>query len=157
MAITKLIADSITSGAIANTPSFEAIRSGTQSIANQTAVKLQYNSEIFDTDGAYDNSTNYRFTPQVAGKYFCFAQIMMNYGGSDFNDHQVRIHKNGSLVLHTRNRFTPYNAVYAAGIVELNGSSDYIEAFCYQAAGGSINVDGGTDNKTRFGAYRIIE
>ena len=169
MAITKIQSESlnladdfaftgtITGAGGTNTPAFEAIRSGTQSIANQTAVKLQYNSEIFDTDAAYDNVTNFRFTPQVAGKYFCFAQIMMNYGGGDFNDHQVRIHKNGTLALHTRNRFTPYNAVYAAGIVELNGSSDYIEAFCYQSAGGSINVDGGTDNKTRFGAYKIIE
>ena len=144
------------SGAMSSTPAFEAIRSGTQSIANTTAVKVEYDSEIFDTDSAYDNSTNYRFTPQVAGKYFCFAQIMMNYGGSDFNDLQVRIHKNGTLALHTRNRFTAYNAVYAAGILDLNGSTDYIEAFCYQAAGGAINVDGGTDNKTRFGAYRII-
>ena len=30
---------------------------------------IYYNTETFDTDGCYDNSTNYRFTPTTAGKY----------------------------------------------------------------------------------------
>ena len=141
-----------------NTPAFEAVRTGTQSIGNASAIKIQFQTEIFDTDSAYDNSTNYRFTPQVAGKYFCFGQIMMNYGGSDFNDLQVRIHFNGTNTLHTRNRFTYYNSLYTAGILEFNGSTDYIECFIYQNSGGSINLDGAGsgDYKTRFGAYKLI-
>ena len=27
-------------------------------------TKVQFDTEVFDTDNAYDNSTNYRFTPQ---------------------------------------------------------------------------------------------
>ena len=30
------------------------------------------NTEAFDTNSEYDNSSNYRFTPQTAGKYFVY-------------------------------------------------------------------------------------
>ena len=73
MAITKLIADSITSGAIASTPSFKAYGT-TQSIADNSTTVIAYNSETWDTDSDYDNST-YSFTSQVAGKYFVYAII----------------------------------------------------------------------------------
>ena len=63
-----------------NTPAFEAYRSGSaQTITDSTDTKIQFNSEIFDTAGAYDASTNYRFTVPSgqAGKYFVYSQIWM--------------------------------------------------------------------------------
>jgi len=51
-----------------NTPSFAARRNSNQSISNNTETKIACDQEVFDTDSAYDNSTNYRFTPQTAGK-----------------------------------------------------------------------------------------
>tara|TARA_B100000963_G_scaffold354597_1_gene371398 strand:- start:580 stop:1122 length:543 start_codon:yes stop_codon:yes gene_type:complete len=53
------------------TPAFQAYRTSYQSIANNTETKVQNNIELFDTDNAYDNSTNYRFTVPSgkAGKY----------------------------------------------------------------------------------------
>ena len=53
------------------TPAFQAYRTAYQSIANNTETKVQNNVELFDTDDAYDNSTNYRFTVPSgkAGKY----------------------------------------------------------------------------------------
>ena len=46
-----------------NTPAFHAYRSsGSQSIAHDTKTKLEINAEWFDTDGAYDHTTNYRIT-----------------------------------------------------------------------------------------------
>ena len=54
----------------ANTPAFQAYRSSTQTISGSTWTKVQFNTEIYDTDSDYDNSTNYRFTPTVAGKYY---------------------------------------------------------------------------------------
>ena len=170
MAITKIQSESlnladtydftgtVTGAGGVNTPAFEAVRTGTQSVAHATAVKIQFQTEIFDTDGDYDASTNYRFTPQVAGKYFCFGQLMMNYGGGAFDDFQVRIHLNGNNYVHTRQQFTFYRGIYTAGIIDFNGSTDYIECFIYQSSGGSINVDGvgGGDLRTRFGAYKLI-
>ena len=45
-----------------NTPSFCAFLSADQSVSASTNVKIQFNTEVFDTDNAYDNSSNYRFT-----------------------------------------------------------------------------------------------
>ena len=53
----------------ANTPAFSAKMSGTQTISHNTSTKVTFDTEVFDTDSAYDHSTNYRFTPQTAGKY----------------------------------------------------------------------------------------
>ena len=50
-------------------PAFEAFLSSNQTVTDNTTTKIQFNSEVFDTDNCYDNSTNYRFTPTVAGKY----------------------------------------------------------------------------------------
>jgi hypothetical protein len=45
-------------------------------LADTTGTKVQCNTEVFDTDGiCYDNSTNYRFTPLVAGKYFVHSNV----------------------------------------------------------------------------------
>ena len=47
---------------IANTPSFYAALTSNQTISDNTITKIQFNTEVWDTDSAYDNSTNYRFT-----------------------------------------------------------------------------------------------
>jgi hypothetical protein len=41
-----------------------------------SVTKVQIDTEVFDTDRYYDNTTNYRFTPLVAGKYFVYGNIM---------------------------------------------------------------------------------
>ena len=52
-----------------NTPAFAATMSGGMNVAEDTYHKIQFNTEVLDTDGCYDHSTNYRFTPTTAGKY----------------------------------------------------------------------------------------
>ena len=43
-----------------NTPAFLArLSSTTQSIADDTYTKIQFNTEVYDTASAYDNSSNY--------------------------------------------------------------------------------------------------
>ena len=59
----------VNSAQMKNTPAFEAYLSSAQSVSDATSTKAQPNTELFDTDSAYDNSSTYRFTPQVAGKY----------------------------------------------------------------------------------------
>ena len=66
----------VAAGVFTNIPSFGAQQSGSQSISNDANVKLQCDTENWDTDSAYDNSTNYRFTvpSNKAGKYlFAFS------------------------------------------------------------------------------------
>ena len=62
-----------------NSPAFFAYwnANSSQSISNTTNTAASWlTSEMFDTDSAYDNSTNYRFTPQVAGKYLIYAKCI---------------------------------------------------------------------------------
>ena len=53
-----------------NAPAFSAYRLTDQSVTGSTWTKVQLGTEEFDTANAFDSSTNYRFTPQVAGEGF---------------------------------------------------------------------------------------
>ncbi len=64
MAITKIIADSITSGAIANTPAFHAYQNGKVFIANATFQVVSFNTEYFDSNSAY-NTSHGKFTGPI--------------------------------------------------------------------------------------------
>jgi len=146
------------------TPAFEANLSSNQtSVADNTATKVQFNSEVFDTGGCYDNSSNYRFTPTTAGKYFVYAYLVGGAGGgnADNKDMQVAIYKNGSLVksLHnlTNTGYENEIDITIHNTIDMNGSSDYLEIF------GKINsvANSGSNkflgNECTFGAYNIIE
>jgi hypothetical protein len=60
-----------------NTPAFEAYLGSDQTISDNTATKVQCGTKVYDTDSAYDNTTNYRFTVPSgkAGKYFFYGGI----------------------------------------------------------------------------------
>ncbi len=55
-----------------NTPAFQAYLGAKQTVSSGTTTKINLNTEVFDSDSMYDASTNYRFLPTTAGKYFCF-------------------------------------------------------------------------------------
>ena len=154
MAITKIIADSITSGAVANTPAFFAYQSGAQNISNGTLTKISINTEVFDTNSNYDTSA-YRFTPNVAGKYFVFASFRFDTN-SDFEGLELQVKKNGSTkIIEVTDRNEYYTTITSQSVAEMNGSSDYLEMFGYQASGGTL-ATGAAYAAINFGAYRIL-
>ena len=140
-----------------NYPAFEAYLSASQSIPNDINTKAQIDTEAFDTDNMYDNSTNYRFTPNVAGKYFLYGQVYIEGLSSDTM--QIRIYKNGSILTLgaiTTGSVTTSNMINVTTMDTANGSSDYYELYCYQNSGSSKNLNGSASNKRSFfGAYRI--
>ena len=141
-----------------NTPAFMAYRSGSnQSISNSTYTKVQCQTELYDTDNAYDNSTNYRFTPQTAGKYYFFVQARFATA-TDFDGVVIQIRKNGSAYYDMTYRNEYYEGLSLYGIADMNGSSDYLEFFMEQASGSSQDLSGSdaTRHLTKFGAYKII-
>ena len=140
-----------------NTPSFMAFLSASQSISNTTTTKIEIDSEVYDTDSAYDNSSNYRFTVPSgkAGKYYLFATVRANTG-TDFEFSQVYIKKNGSDRLQSTARNENYGSVHTFGVDDAS-AGDYYEVFYYQDSGGVINVSGNASVfRTCFGAYKII-
>jgi len=153
MAITKIIADSITSGAVANTPAFEAYRNANVSIFSNTNTLIQYNVEVFDTDNCYDNTTNYRFTPNVAGKYFFFASVQSG-NVDDGDDFQISIRKNGTTVSRARTRHHYGDNINTEVIVDMNGTTDYIDVYTQWVNNWTLNASDLA--ATRFGGYRIL-
>jgi len=145
-----------------NTPAFHAYLSADQEPSNDTITVVQFNTESFDTDSAYDNST-YRFTPQVAGKYFVYVAIQHDpSSNNNLKQALVDIRKNGTAI--SRNFFSsttnPVDSLVVTTQmeVELNGSSDYVDAVGLQFASSGTNKFTGntTQSKTYFGAYRIL-
>ena len=144
----------------ANTPAFMASLSSPQSVSDNTVTKVQADSELFDSDSAYDNSTNYRFTPQTAGKYVVFGAVFCDpQTASDLVYGRAYIYKNGSFdkysTIDFRNTAGREVVSFISYIVDMNGSSDYVELY------GNVNAADGagmrfSNNTTYFGAYRII-
>ena len=140
-----------------NTPAFQAYLGSNQNCANATYVKINFNTEVFDSDNTYDNSSNYRFTPGVAGKYFIYAQLRVGTT-TDYNESYLQIRKNGTaLSLHSNTNFQ-YDTIETYGIFD-SDADDYFEIFYYNNKGGSnVTVYGDTnaDYETHFGAFKII-
>ena len=139
-----------------NRPAFSAYLSADQSVSNATVTKINLNVESFDTDDAFDSSTNYRFTVPTGGdgKYFFVGTITwVNLTNED--EGQVRIHKNGTFVqgrgyFQGQNGTVTYQATQVLNLV----AGDYIELHGYQVSGGAISADGG-EAYTNLKGYKL--
>ena len=99
-------------------------------------------------------TSNYRFTPQVAGYYFLYANVRYQSSTTSFDRIDLSISKNGSTILSARNGNRDYSTCNVSGIVQANGSSDYFDMQSYQASGGTIAIT--TDDEyTYFGGFLV--
>jgi hypothetical protein len=138
-----------------NTPFFRAYLSSNQSIANGTRTLITFNAESFDASSAY-NTSNGRFTPQTAGYYFISAQLKTDTA-TNFEGVKLYIRKNGTELAETSAFNDGYNSTFSSLLVQMNGSSDYIDIAGNQNSGGAIDLDGGSDGKKNFfQAFKII-
>ena len=145
-----------------NTPSFCAFLSADQSISSGTETKIQFNTEVFDTDNAYDNSSNYRFTVPSgkAGRYYFHANVHSDFSGigDDGERALLYFYKDGSSKVF--NDFfigSSYNVVQVSNaysfIIDLN-AGEYIELYIMNKdgnAGGNAEVGAGSF----FMGYRL--
>jgi len=150
----------------ANTPSFYAYLGSNISdfTANQYNT-IVYNTEAFDTNSDYDNSTGI-FTPSVAGKYYCFASAKMGNFGDGGGSKQMTLAffwgGTTNQAGHTNIEANGETTITVANIITFNGSTDNIRVRGYQndgagtrfVVGGGGNGDAGS--YTYFGAYRLI-
>jgi hypothetical protein len=116
-----------------------------QSINSASATKVQLNSAIFDSHGAWDVATNYRYTIPVAG-YYC-AMGGVTFAANATNIRIAMIYKNGAEVQRSQRNApsgtqgeyvqVPWCAKLIAG--------DYLELYAYQDSGGALNVSNSTN------------
>jgi len=147
---------SVPSGGISgqNYPAFEARLNTSQSISDASTTIVIFDTEVFDTDSAYDTVTGY-FTPQVAGKYFIYVNLRSDPTGTFTAD--PRIKKNNSDAL-ADNQYINGGAEanFMSTIIDLNGTTDFVNVTYYQNSGGSKDIVGSSGVKvTYFGGYRI--
>ena len=148
----------------ANTPAFEATKNAVQyGVTLNSDVKITYETEIFDTAGNFASS---RFTPTTAGKYFVYCnQRIITQNNSTLVRTILKLYKNGSQyqnVMSDFNLSTNYlraTANHVSAVVDMNGSSDYLEIYGYIENSDTATTNTGfhQSNGCVFGAYKIIE
>ena len=137
-----------------NTPAFEANITGSNANFTQTTwTKVTFNGEVFDTDSKYDNSSNYRFTPGTAGKYFIYAMIKVQWGGAAGNGQYIAIYKNGSLYRSGGINGQTIDSIYTYATIDFN-TTDYVEIYVY--SGSNYANAPYNENRHVFGGYRIL-
>ena len=174
MAITKIQSESlnlsdtydftgtVTGAGGVSTPYFHAYLGTDQTLSSNVVTKASINIEVVDSDSCYDNSTNYRFTPTTAGKYFVYASARLNHSTGRTYAARTQIQKNGSNLFgsqwnwHDSSSYTALPTV--SGIVDMNGSSDYLELYVMLEwhQSGTLTLSNYLSG-TYFGAYKIIE
>ena len=133
-------------------PAFSAYLGTTQSITTATFTKISINTEEFDTNSNFDSTTNYRFTPTVAGYYQVNGQMAgAATSGTVYN---ISIYKNGSVFKYGNDMraTSAINNLVVSALIYLNGSTDYIELYGY-ITGTSPTIVGGSANNSYFQAF----
>ena len=149
-----------------NTPCFYATFStNLNNQSNNVAVKVPFNATTFNQGGGTFDTSNYRWTPGVAGVYQIGATVNMK----DYNDNNniqqqnVSIRKNGSDVYYNRLQLaaqsgsyglqgSAYNPILTVlGLVQMD-TNDYVEvwASCYNA---NFDVH---NSGSRFYGFKLI-
>lgn len=114
-----------------NGPAFSAYQSSAQTLSSTTFTKIQLQTKEFDTASAFDNVTNFRFQPAVAGYYQINGSIQINVAATQVI---TLLYKNGSIYKQGSNANSSGCAVVSS-IVYFNGSTDYVELYGYISSG----------------------
>jgi hypothetical protein len=156
MPISQIVTNSIANGAVTQVdlatgvagtgPAFRAYLASDQTVTSVVNTKVTLNTEVFDTASCFDSTTNYRFTPNVAGYY----QFNITLGASATTSmvfNYIQLRKNGasdSIAM-----YGPYSGTTNFGslsaIIYMNGTTDYIELYSQLSGTGTLVVRGGSD------------
>lgn len=114
-----------------------------QTIPTATYTKVVLDTKVVDNLVNFDNSTNYRYNPKVAGQYLVSAQVTHTTASSGYG--QCQIWKNGAehaksiVKLDSTSETTAQLNI----IIDMNGTTDYLELYTYQNRGSNNNIVAG--------------
>lgn len=157
-----LVGVSVNSGSTINIyalPSEQQIRvnrASGQSVNSGADTKVQHTVEASDVSGVFDNAVNYRMTPTISGTYFAIGSAL--FINMDDNEMcESKIWKNGSEYAFKRDSIAGTGidrTVICSAMVAMNGTTDYLEHYCYHNHGSARNVGAGATD-TFFHVTRI--
>lgn len=139
--------DAFLEAPVDSVPAFGAYLGSNQSIAAGAGDVLEMNTLEHDKTGAY-NTTTYRFTPLVAGKYLFYGRA--NIQAPAYQDLcSLNLNKNGTIVRRGErieltwagDTLAPIIAVYE----EANGTTDYFELVLEHDNAGALTCNAGQD------------
>ena len=158
----------INNAALKNTPAFLANLSSTQSLSNNTDTTIIFDTEIIDTDNAYDTSTGLFTVPSGgAGKYFICADITLTATQSAAI-YRSRITKNGTSTNVARGDIRPGDSIsYSSGFAENTppcsaivdlAVGDTLRCFSrIESGNGTLRVSASSSGTaSQFFGYRLI-
>ena len=126
-----------------NAPSFSANMGSAQTVTTGVWTKANFNTEEFDTNSCYNNST-YDFTPTVSGYYQ--VNIHMTFFGTSPSAVGIALFKNGAVYKYLSYIGPSFNnggIFQNSCLIYLNGTTDYISAYGLCSASGTAQLGGG--------------
>lgn len=116
-------------------------RSTNQDVANETSVKVNFDSERYDTDSIHSTvSNNSRLTCKTAGKYMIVFHGYMTANANGDRRFQIYLN-NGTYIAVSRLGLDPsgYASMPVSTIYDL-AVDDYVEAVVYQNSGSTLQL-----------------
>ena len=142
-------------------PTFKAYKSAAQnSVTHNGGVKVTFETEVWDSDSCY-NTSNSRFTPDVAGYYLITAQLEISHAVDEARVMGM-LYKNGSEFMRFERRGTD---IYLGGysLQSLNFTvdddasvSDYYEVYGYFETIDSTYTSSGYTMANFFKGFKLI-
>lgn len=142
----KIAQPKIADGVAGTGPAFSVSLGATQSVSSGVAAKVQLNTEQFDTAGAFDATTNFRFQPTVAGYYLVTGRVAgaASTAGTVLSP---MLYKNGAFLQNGQPYIPPSGSssmtTTITGLVYLNGSTDYLELWANNTGSGTNTFSAG--------------
>ena len=121
-----------------------------------THQEILQQQQVYDSDGTYDNSTNYRFTPATAGKYVIFGAVTIDGAADQLSTNHAAIYKNGSKYAETMFSFNINSMTQKLQVIVDASASDYYELYGKgNATSGNITFQSLSTISTYFGGFKI--
>ena len=143
-----------------NTPYFYGELSSTQDVSNGSSRKAQLDNIVLDSASGWDSS-NYRYTPGVAGKYFISGSIQSRTSGNNevaWNLAKIYISGTEYEVAGLRTASTQTNYVDKStanvSVIRTLSASDYVELYGITYGGGTTQFG---NELTSLKVFKLIE
>ena len=146
----------VNAAALKNTPSFFARVGTNTAFSGASDTKVAADTEEWDTNNAYDSSTNYRFTVPAGegGKYVIIGSC--EFGVTVENEYgRIRFHKNGSTVSNSEVRLvldSAFNTIMKTIHIFDLVAGDYLEMYIRTLSSSGSYIAG----KTSFQGFKLI-
>ena len=144
----------------ANTPYFYGELSSVQNVSNGSSTKAQINNIILDSASGWDSS-NYRYTPGVAGTYFISGSVQSRTpSGNEVAWNLAKIYISGTEyeVAGLRTASTQSNYVHDSNanvtVIRTLSATDYVELYGITYGGGTTQFG---NELTSLKVYKLVE